>query len=130
MIPLHPAVVDFATWPAQGPPKAPRAQLETETTMPRLMTALQIGVLSLAPLAASAQEKITIEAADGYRFIRCVDMMGFGASCEFLSASDGILNCVAFDRNGEPMAVTAAMGEGPALFQGVAARDVDNMICE
>jgi hypothetical protein len=89
-----------------------------------------IAMFCTAPLAATAQDSITIEAAEGYRFIRCVDMYGMGASCEFLAAGDDMLNCVAFDAEGEPIAVAQTFGDGPALYQGLSAADIDTVICE
>lgn len=91
---------------------------------------LAIGLISVAPITATAQDSITIEAADGYRFIRCVDVMGVGASCEFLAAGDAMLNCVALGADGEPIAVAPAFSTGPAMYQNVAAEDIDTVICE
>lgn len=87
-------------------------------------------MLTCSPIAAAAQDNITIEATDGFRFIRCVELFGVGASCEFLSDGPGFLKCVAFDRSGEPIAVANAPHEGPAMYQGISADEIDKVVCE
>lgn len=93
----------------------------------RLTLALPI---ALAPLAATAADSICIEAKDGFKWLRCVDMFG-SANCEFLTNGDDILRCVAFDASDEPIAaVNAFAASSSAMFQDVKASDIKNVICD
>lgn len=80
---------------------------------------------------ATAQDSITVEATDGFRFIRCVGMFG-NASCEYLSASnEPYLRCVAFDADGEPLGVTISVVDaGSADFIDLSPDEIETVICE
>lgn len=79
---------------------------------------------------ALASDSITIEASDGFRFLRCIDGPD-AAACEYLAAGDGTLRCVAFDANDQPLAAQMAFATGSRVyFEGVAADAIDTVICE
>lgn len=87
-------------------------------------------VVILTPLSALAQDNITIEATDGFRFVRCVDAFG-SASCEFIAEPGSPVRCVAFNADGDPIAVVPTFPEmGTATFADINANDVADMICE
>jgi len=78
---------------------------------------------------ACAQDTITITAADGFRFIRCVDMFGT-ASCEFIASGTDPMRCVALDAQGEPIATAPAFPSmSAASFVDVDAATIATMIC-
>jgi hypothetical protein len=86
-------------------------------------------ILTAATTGVSAQDTITIEAADGFRFLRCVDMYG-DASCEFIAQGDVPLRCVALDESGEPLAASTALPSmSMAIFSEVPAENIANVVC-
>lgn len=87
-------------------------------------------VLALAPVATAAQP-IVVEAPDGFMHIRCTNSFGT-AACEFLAASpEGFLRCVAFDAEGQPLAVAPASARmGQVQFADLDAAQIDRVICQ
>lgn len=92
------------------------------------MRGLVLAVMLAAPMASA--QPITIEAADGFRLVRCIDLFG-SAACEFLSASQAtFLTCVALDEAGEPLAVASAMTRsGSVNFPALAVDTVAEVVC-
>lgn len=90
-----------------------------------------IGLSMLAcQTTPSAAETITFAAENGFRFIRCTDFVG-SARCEFITnQTSGILTCVAFDKQNEPIASTATVVDlGPVTFPDIDYRKIEKVIC-
>lgn len=93
---------------------------------------IRAGLCALALTAGlpAAAQPIVIEAAEGFVLVRCLDMFGT-AACEFLVAPGAdVLNCVAFDAEGQPLAVAPAFAAtGQVMFAELSAGRIDRVIC-
>lgn len=86
-------------------------------------------LVTIATAPALAQDTITIEAEDGFRLVRCVDVAGH-ASCQYISNSTTMMSCVAIDADGEPLAVASAFsGSGAVIFSDIPVDTIANVIC-
>ncbi|MDO6458046.1 hypothetical protein Q4494_13230 [Celeribacter halophilus] len=79
--------------------------------------------------SSATAEQICIEASGAVKILRCNDMFGT-ASCEFISSASGMLKCVAFDANDNPIASSPAFAEGTSVeFINLDANSIAKVIC-
>lgn len=96
----------------------------------RFLYPAAVAAAALAGAAHAEAQGITITAADGFMFIRCVDMFG-SASCEYLvDDRTGVLNCVAFDADSRPIASQMSLANtGQVDFIDLDFTRVRDVIC-